>query len=171
LTVPLVSSGLVDSLRKLFEDLANAPADTDAAGKKWADAYGSYAGDATGLGTPVVPAGVQAATQLLGTQLGSAFKAGRDAGSSGLATATLAMDKAFVAFWLTPPQAFSGGALVTLATPNMLATPLTAAFAAGVASPQPTAAAQASKIGTALDTWTKTVMVTMASTGATGMVS
>jgi hypothetical protein len=73
--VPLVSSDLVDSLQKLFEDLANAPADTDAAGKQWAQAYGSYAGQATGLGTPVVPAGAQAATQLLGNQLGSAFNA------------------------------------------------------------------------------------------------
>jgi hypothetical protein len=171
LTVTLVSSDLVDSLRKLFEDLANAPADTNAAGKKWADAYGSYAGQASGLGTPVVPAGVQAATTLLGTQLGSAFKAGRDAGSSGLATATLAMDTAFVAFWMTPPQAFSGGALVALALPMMLATPLGGAFAAGVTSPQPTAAAQASKIGAILDTWTKTVAVAMVSPPASGMVS
>ena len=130
------------------------PADAAAAGSAWADAYAAYAASAQ---SPMggIPVTLVAAKATLATALAGAF--------SGVvpATTAAAMATAFVAFWLTPPVVFVGtppGA-VTVAIPGALAAALVAAWAANTAG-KLSVSDSADSIATAIDAWTRTVIVT-----------
>jgi hypothetical protein len=155
--MPLVQSTLSNALLQIFTQ-APLPADTTAAGQAWANAYHSYASAATAGPTTPLPPALLAAKTTLATNIKSAFDAARAAGLAGLAVVVAQLDAAFVQFWLTPPVAFAGPGftgVVTVAPPGVLSGTLTTAFA-----PSSTAAPAATAIASALDLWTKTVIVT-----------
>ena len=165
--MPLNRTSLAQGLRDLFEGKPDFPTDEPAAGQRWASVYRQYAGNAqAGATRPLTPS-LTAAEGLLGNALGGAFSAAKQAGLAGLAVLTPLLDAAFVAFWLAPPVVFASppppapptlAGVVSVAPPGVLAGLLAAAFAAGGA-PGTTAGQQAEAIATALDAWTKTVLV------------
>jgi hypothetical protein len=162
----LVKSKLQNPLRDLFEGTNGFPASGADAAEDLAAIYRAYAGDAAAAATQPVAAALTGAGNTLAAALAAAFAAAKEAGPSGVATLGLAMDTAFVAFWLTPPVAFvfpvTGTAtiagVVTVAAPGVLAPALTSLFVAGAAG-GPTAAQQAQAMATILDSWTRTVLV------------
>ncbi len=165
--MPLNRNSLGQSLQNLFDGEPEFPADEAAAGKRWASAYREYTTNALAGATRPVSASLIAAENLLGNALGSAFTAAKQAKLTGLAVLAPLVDAAFVAFWFAPPIAFANppppapptmAGVVSLAPPGVLGGLLTTAFTAGGA-PGITTGQQADAIATALDTWTKTVMV------------
>lgn len=121
------------------------------AGLAWASAYKSYA--------QVANAGVFLPTftgleeGILATALAGAFAAG-------IAAPNLtpeAMEAAFIAFWLTPPVIFGAG-VVTAAAPGLAAL-IRATFPINILAVS--APAAAAVIAVAIDTWTRTVAVTI----------
>jgi hypothetical protein len=165
--MPLNRSSLGQGLKDLFEGKPDFPSDEAAAGQRWATLYRQYAANAQAGATRPLTASLTAAEGILGNALGGAFTAAKQAGLAGLGVLTPLLDAAFVAFWLAPPVAFANpppptppaiAGVVSVAPPGVLAGLLAAAFAAGGA-PGVTAGQQAEAIATALDAWTKTVMV------------
>ena len=162
----LVKSKLQNPLRDLFEGTNGFPPSQADAAANLAAIYRTYATDAAAAATKPVAALLTTAGNTLGSALTAAFTAAQDAGPSGVATLGLAMDAAFVAFWLAPPMTFvfpitgtvTIAGVVTVVTPGVLGPALTSLFLAGAAG-GPTAAQQAQGLATALDTWTRTVMV------------
>jgi hypothetical protein len=157
--VPLSPTPLENDLASLLRGDAQ-PGSAAEAGKAWAAAYGGYAASATaGPTLPLAPT-LKAAELALAQALGNAFDAAQQAGAAGTATVLPALDSAFVAFWLAPPVAFAGPAvtgLVTVAPPAVLAGAIATVLAAGMGGAA--ADQQATALATALDTWTRTVMV------------
>jgi len=172
----LLVTDLQRALRDLFEgrphdaeDKPVFPGGADAAGKKWADAYATYAAAAQAGPTAPAPGSTAAGAIPLATALRGAFVSAAEApAASALSALTNAMQAAFVSYWAgVPPIAFVGPSVagkVTLAPPTLAAL-LLSAFAQGVPGPgaaPPSAADQAGAIAQALHTWTQTVVVTYA---------
>lgn len=156
--MPLVASTLTNALKALFSQ-EPFPADTTAAGAKWADAYHSYGSAALAGATTPVPPVLLGKKTALASALKGAFDAAGSAGMGGLAVVVGQLDTAFVAFWTGVAFAAPGIAgVVSVVPPGVLSGTLTAAFNAG-ASASATADSQASLIATALDAWTHTVTV------------
>jgi hypothetical protein len=159
----LSKSGLADSLEAIFDDSQDGhPADESEAGQRWAKAYKGYAADAMAAPTAPLSAALSLAETTLAQALAAAFSAAKSAGAGGLATVAPLLDLAFVSFWLTPPMTFLTTppgpvtGLVTLAPPGVLSSGFTSSLAP---ADDATAADQAQLIASALDTWTRTVMV------------
>jgi len=165
--MPLNGSSLSDALSGLFQGQPSYPADATDAGKKWANAYRTYAATALAATTAPLSASLIAAESKLANSLAGAFTAAQQAGPGGIAVLTPLVDVAFVAFWMTPPVAFAAppppapatmAGVVSVAVPGVLTTGLAGAFAAG-AAPGVTVAQQAQAIATMLDAWTRKVVV------------
>jgi hypothetical protein len=161
----LAKSKLQDPLTDLFKGTNGFPSNEDVAAADLADIYRTYATDAAAVKTQPVAALLTTASNALASALAGAFKVAKDAGPPGVAALGLAMDDAFVAFWMKPVPmlfAFAGppviGGVVTVAPPGVLSLGLTALFLAGAAG-GPTAAQQAQAMATILDAWTRTVTV------------
>jgi len=165
--VALGKSKLQDPLKDLFEGTNGFPSTRAKAAKDLAAIYRTYATDAAAATTTPVVAQLTTAGDTLASALEAAFKAAEAAGPPGVAALSLAMDDAFVAFWMKPlPMKFAFpttgvptiGGLVAVAPPGVLSLGLTSLFLAGAAG-GPTAAQQAQAMATILDTWTRTVTV------------
>lgn len=160
--MPLVSTGLTQSLSDLFSGSPGYPADAGQAARAIAAAYKSYAANALAGTTTPVALSLEGAQSTLEASLASAFQGAQAAGAAGLSALAAALDAAFVAFWLTPPVAFAAPPItgvVTMATPGLLQSLFSALFESGV-STQASAPRQASSLANLLDTWTRTVVVT-----------
>ena len=165
--MPLNGTSLSNALSGLFQGQPSYPQTATDAGKKWANAYRTYAANALAATTAPLSASLTAAEATLANALAGAFTVAQQAGPGGIAVLTPLMDVAFVAFWMTPPVAFAVPAppapatmagVVSVTPPGVLAASLAGVFAAGVA-PAITAAQQAQAIASVLDSWTRTVMV------------
>lgn len=142
----LVSAVLANSLAPTF-----AGVDTFAtAGNGWASAYATYALSATA--GVALPAFTGLERQLLAANLTAAFALGIIDSSAAMS----AMELAFQAFWFLPPVIFGTG-VVSVAPPGLAAL-IAATFPANILAA--TSAEAASNIASALDTWTRTVIVT-----------
>jgi hypothetical protein len=174
--VPLNKVNLTQALQDLFEGKPLSggkpahPQTATAAGDRWATAYADYATGATAGPTAPTAGLIPAAKIPLASALATAFQAGADTNVPAIA----AMDTAFVAFWTGMTFVGPGvtGVVSLVPPPPSLTGALSAAFQAGVAHPAPSAAAQASKIADAFNTWTTSVMVlnTVTVGGATSTV-
>ena len=161
----LAKSKLQDPLTDLFKGTNGFPSNEADAAADLADIYRTYATNAAAVKTQPVAALLTTASSTLASALADAFTVAKDAGPPGVAALGLAMDEAFVAFWMKPVPmlfAFAGppviGGVVAVAPPGVLSLGLTALFLAGAAG-GPTAAQQAQAMATILDTWTRTVTV------------
>jgi hypothetical protein len=161
----LDKSKLQGALKDLFEGKKGYPSSRAKAAADLANVYRTYATDAAAVKTQPVAARLTTAGDALAAALDTAFKAAENAGPPGVAALGIAMDDAFVAFWMKPVPmlfAFAGppviGGVVTVAPPGVLSLGLTALFLAGAAG-GPTAAQQAQAMATVLDTWTRTITV------------
>jgi hypothetical protein len=158
---------LQDPLKDLFEGTNGFPSSRAKAAEAFASIYRSYAADAAAATTRPVSALLATAASTLASALDAAFKAAEGAGAAGVAALGVAMDKAFVEFWMKPqPMKFAFpvtgiptiGGIVTVAPPGVPSLGLTALFLTGAAG-GPTAAQQAQAMANILDTWTRTVTV------------
>ncbi len=164
--MPLNKTSLQNKLKDLFEGKNGFPSSEADAAQKIATIYRQYTADAVAGTTQPLAASLTAVESTLWDALGSAFTAAKASGPAGVAVLGLAIDDAFVAFWLTEPVAFAIPptgpptmiGVVSLAPPGVLAPGLIALLIAGVVS-SPSAAEQAQAMATILDTWTRTVMV------------
>jgi hypothetical protein len=164
--MPLSSAALASALEDLFQGEGGFPADEAEAGRRWAEAYRSYAAQAQAGTTVPLDFPLTGAEQTLSGTLAGGFATAEAAGPGGAAALAAIMDAAFVAFWLTPPVAFAVPPLgpptmagvVSAAPPGVLTGVLSALFLAGVAQ-QASAAQQAQALAAALDAWTRTVLV------------
>jgi hypothetical protein len=163
----LARSKLQDPLTDLFKGTQGFPSSEADAAADMANIYRAYATDAAAVKTQPVAALLTTASNVLASDLADAFAVAKDAGPSGVAALGLAMDKAFVNFWMKPvPMVFAFpvtgtptiAGVVAVAPPGVLSLGLTALFLAGSAG-GPTAAQQAQAMATILDTWTRTVTV------------
>ena len=161
----LDASKLRDQLKVLFEGTQGYPTSKADAAADLAAIYRTYATNAAAVKTQPVAALLTTAGNSLASSLEDAFTTAEAAGPSGVVALGLAMDTAFVAFWMKPVPmlfAFAGppviGGVVTVAPPGVLSLGLTALFLAGAAG-GPTAEQQAQAMATILDTWTRTVTV------------
>src|SRR5262245_52085713 len=144
----LDKSKLQDQLKVLFEGTQGYPTSQADAAADLAAIYRTYATDAAAVKTQPLAPRLTTAGNSLASSLEDAFKTAEAAGPSGVVALGLAMDTAFVAFWMKPvPMTFafpstgppSIGGLVTVAPPGVLGPALTAVFLAGAAG-GPTAA-------------------------------
>jgi hypothetical protein len=164
--MPLSSASLASALADLFEGAEGYPASEADAGKRWAEAYRSYAAKAVAGTTAPVNVSLADAESTLASTLARGFTTAKAAGPGGVAALAAVMDGAFVAFWLTPPVPFAipptgpptMTGVVSAAPPGVLTGALSALFLAGVAQ-QASAAQQAQTMAAALDAWTRTVLV------------
>ena len=162
--MPLDRDGLTDGLTAVFEGRPDFPDSANAAGRRWAGSYRSYAAAAVAGATAPMAFALDAAESGLAGSLASAFEGAAGAGSGSAVAA--ALDSAFVSFWLAPPMTFATPptgpptvtGFVTVAPPGVLTALLAALFTTGTAA-NPTAATQASSLASALDGWTRTVLV------------
>jgi hypothetical protein len=155
--MPLKKDDLAGQLKDLFKGKPTYPVDVGEAGNRWASAYRSYAEKAMAGPTSPDPAKVSTAESALADALAKGFTAA--AGAGGVTALTTAMSVAFPAFWTA--ISFIGPSVtgvVSQALPGALPGLLAAAFAVGL-MPGATAESQANVIASALDTWTRTVMV------------
>jgi hypothetical protein len=171
--VSLSPGDLAQGLQDLFEGKPLAggepdhPADVAEAGARWAEAYAGYAAAAVAGATAPGPGLIAAAQQSLATALAAAIRSGNTDNAPPLA----AMETGFDAFWAG--MAFLGpgvtGAVTLVPVPPALADAIKNVFDAGLASPPPTTADQASSLAGALHDWTTQVTVTnvVTATGAT----
>lgn len=144
---------LKDQLLTMTHDYPGTPQE---AGQRFAAAYKEYAKTAqsVGQGNPVLSA-LLAAEQVLSTALGSLFASSKDAGTSGSGVAS-----ALTAFWQTPPMSFTSippplpGAVTGVTGGAAL---ISALSSMGAVNDENIAI---EKVATAIDTFTKTVMVT-----------
>ncbi len=163
----LAKPKLQDPLTDLFKGTNGFPSSEADAAADLADIYRTYATNAAAATTQPVAALLATAGNTLASALADAFAVAKNAGPSGVAALGLAMDKAFVAFWMKPvPMAFAFpitgtptiAGVVTVAPPGVLSLGLTSLFLAGAAG-GPTASQQAQAMATILDSWTRTVTV------------
>jgi hypothetical protein len=154
----LDSGSLTDALTAVFDGRDGFPKTAQTAGAAWASSYRQYAAEANAGPTAPLAAALNAAETALGGLLGAAFAAARDGDPSKLAEN---LDKAFVAFWKTPPVGFAAPnitGVVSIAALGVLEPALAAVFAAGPVQRR-SAAQQAQAIAGVLDGWTRTVTV------------
>ena len=159
--MPLVKAQLANAFTDLFQGSAFPENETEA-GQKWAEIYRSYAENALAATTTPVAPSLMLAEGILATVLAGAFTSAKAApAASAVAALSATLDTAFVSFWMAPPVAFVAGPItgvVSLAPPGVLSSLLSALFIAG-ANQDKSASDQANDLSTALDTWTRTVMV------------
>ncbi len=155
----LNTDGLTQAFTSFFTNQNAMPATVEVAGARWASIYGAYASNAQAGDPPVtvpVSGAVDVAADALSTALASAFRTSKGASDFVSAVAT-----AFSTFW--PSVAFVGaGATGTAKSPIELTSALETFISDGNpdADPPPTGIEQAGRIASALDAWTKTVLVT-----------
>ncbi|MFI9561194.1 hypothetical protein [Nonomuraea endophytica] len=161
--MPLNPQPLADGFTALFDGRDGFPATTADAAKAWAALYRSYAATASAVPTLPVPAALAAGESTLASNLAHAFDTAR--GTAPVADALASdLDTAFLAFWSAPPVAFllpgtpPVNGIVTTAPAGVLGPAIAATFAAGTAR-RSSAAEQAQALATAIDAWTRTVMV------------
>jgi hypothetical protein len=157
---------LAGALEDLFEGAGGHPAKETEAGKRWAGVYRGYATKAVAGTTAPLDLALTGAESTLAGTLAGGFTAAKASGPGGVAALAALMDAAFVAFWLAPPVAFvipptgppTMTGVVSAAPPGVLVGVLNGLFLAGVAQ-KASAAQQAQALASALDGWTRTVMV------------
>ncbi len=150
LSLPTLKQGLVQVMKNPARDYVTAA-------QQWAQAYGSYASAAQSPLGVATPASIQAAQQVLQAALVPVFATSRV-----LPQTCAQMAQAFTAFWMTPPIVFVGtppGAVTVVPGAAALPAALASAFGVNFASrAQVDQAAQ--QLATALDAFTRTVIVT-----------
>ncbi|MFI7128803.1 hypothetical protein ACIBQ1_24080 [Nonomuraea sp. NPDC050153] len=158
--MPLDAKALGDDLTALFEGRKGFPESTADAAKAWAKIYRDYAANGRAGTAAPLATGLDTAETNLAKALDPIFTAARGGAAKTFATD---LDAAFVAFWFTPPVQFAAPPVtgaVTAAPPGVLGPALATVFTAGAAAGS-SAADQAKAVAAAIDTWTRTVIVTI----------
>ncbi|MGH8034304.1 MAG: hypothetical protein ACREO9_03690 [Lysobacterales bacterium] len=161
-----LDSGLLQSelLSKVIANTHYEPSQTRAeqfqeAGRRWADAYGTYAAAASSCATIIDTEVLPLQQQAMAGSLASAFQAAQDAASAATALVTgLGLFWANPLLWKIIPPIFP----VTLVVPGgavALQPLLVAAFAANAVG-RPTHAQVAQQFASLLDAYTTAVVVT-----------
>jgi hypothetical protein len=144
--VSLSAAGLAGAIENI-----GFPGSPTEAGQAWGSAYATYAANATFSGAPPVALTGTAALQSI---LGTGFAA-YDASA-----AAAAFQSGCTAFWIAPPVQFSlPGAAIVTAVGGALAGPLADAWAAA-RDGRLSRSEAASRIASALDAFTRSVIVT-----------
>lgn len=150
----LVASDLKSGLMAALGDPADLPTSPVESGQRMADAYADYVLAATSCGGGA-PADTNANAVALAAALASVFTTSIDP-----ATTASGMATAFTAFWFSPPLAFTS---IPPAGPGVVtAVAGTAVLQSFFAALVPTSDADdaMTRVATALDVFTKTVVVT-----------